>query len=73
MHYVRYVTCSATESKAFQGRSKLEIPDRARRKERLSRSKLKRAFLIDSEAELFTYLIQCIGFGSRKVRSLNRA
>ena len=49
---------SASESKPFQSRSKGEIPGRARRKERLSRSKLKRAFLIDSDAELFMYLIQ---------------
>ena len=39
----------------------------------LSRSKSKQAFLIDSDAELFMYLIQCIRFGSWKVRSLNRA
>jgi len=64
MIYVRYVKCSATESKAFQGRSKLEITGRAGRKERLSRSKLKQAFLIDSDAEFFMYLIQCISFGS---------
>ena len=63
---------SASESKAFQSRSKGEIPGRARRKERLSRSKLKQAFLIDSDAELFLYLIQCIRFGSWKVRRLNR-
>ena len=37
---------------------------RARRKEWLSRSKLKQAFLIDLDAELFMYLIQCIRFGS---------
>ena len=55
---------SASESKAFQSRSKGEIPGRARRKERLSRSKLKQAFLIDSDAELFMYLIYCIRFGS---------
>ena len=41
---------SASESKPFQSRSKGEIPGRARRKEGLSRSKLKRAFLIDSDA-----------------------
>ena len=56
-----------------QSRSKGEIPGRARRKERLSRSKLKQAFLIDSDAELFMYLIQCIRFGSWKVRRLNQA
>ena len=47
-----------------QSRSAGEIPGRARRKERLSRSKLKQAFLIDSEDELFMFLIQCIRFGS---------
>ena len=55
---------SASESKAFQSRSKGEIPGRARRKERLSSSKLKQAFLIDSDAELFMNLIQRIRFGS---------
>ena len=64
---------SASESKAFQSRSKGEIPGRAKRKERVSRSKLKQAFLIDSDAELFMYLIQRIRFGSWKVRRLNRA
>ena len=38
---------SASESKPFQSRSKGETLDRARRKVRLSRSKLKQAFLID--------------------------
>ena len=55
---------SASQSKAFQSRSKGEIPGQARRKERLSRFNLKQAFLIDLDAELFMYLIQCIGFGS---------
>ena len=55
---------SASESKSFQSRSKGEIPGQARRKERLSSSKLKQAFLIDSDGELFVYLIQCIRFGS---------
>ena len=54
----------ASESKSFQSRSKGEIPDRVRRKEQLSRSKLNEAFLIDSDAELFMYLLQCIRFGS---------
>ena len=54
----------ALGSKPFQSRSKGEIPGRARRKERLSRSKLKQAFLIDSDAELFMNLIPCIRFGS---------
>ena len=64
---------SASESKRFQSHSKDEILGRARRKERLSRSKLKQAFLTDSDTELFMYLIQCIRFGSWKVRRLNRA
>ena len=55
---------SASESKLFQSRSKGEIPSQARRKEQLSRSKFKQAFLIDSDAELFMNLIQCIRFGS---------
>ena len=58
---------SASESKPFQNRSKGKIPDQARRKERQSRSKLKHAFLIDSDAELVMNLrtvIQCIRFGS---------
>ena len=42
---------SASESKPFQSRSQSEIPGRARRKERLSSSKLKQAFLIDSDAD----------------------
>ena len=48
-------------------------PGQTGRKELLSRSKLKQAFLIDSDAELFMYLIQCIRFGSWKDRRLNRA
>ena len=45
--------------KAVPLRSKGEIPGRAsRRKEWMSRSKLKQAFQIDSDAELFMYLIQ---------------
>ena len=55
---------SASESKPLQSRSKGEIPGRARRKERLSRLKLKEAFLIDSDTELLMYLIQRIRFGS---------
>ena len=54
---------SAFDSKPFKSRSKSEIPGRARRKEQLSCSKLKEAFLSDSDVELFMYLIQCIGFG----------
>ena len=64
---------SASESKPFQSRSKGEILGHARQKERLSRSKLKQEFLIDSDAELFMYLIQCIKLDSWKVRRLNRA
>ena len=55
---------SVSESKLFHSDSKGEIPSRAGRKKLLSRSKLKHAFLIDSDAELFMYLIQCIRFGS---------
>ena len=36
----------------------------AKQKEWLSHSKLKQAFLIDSDAKLFIDLIQCIKFGS---------
>ena len=63
MHWVLYMKSSASESKPFQSRSKGEILGQVRRKEQLSRSKLKQAFLIDSDAELFMYLIQCIRFG----------
>ena len=42
-----------------QSRSKDEIPSWARQEERLSRSKLKQAFLIDSDAEHFMYLHLC--------------
>ena len=45
--------CSSSESKPFQSRFKGEVPGRTRREERLSRSKLKEAFLIDSDAEIF--------------------
>ena len=54
---------SASKLKPFQSRSKEEIPGRARWEERLSRFKLKQAFLIDLDAEIFMYLIQCIMFG----------
>ena len=50
----------ASESKLFQSHSKGEIPGLARRKERLSNSKLKQVFLIDSDAELSVNLIQHI-------------
>ena len=73
MQQVRYMKSSASESKPFQSRSKGEIPGWAGRKERLTRSKLKQEFLIDSDAELFVYFIQCIRFGSWKVRRLNQA
>ena len=57
---------STSESKPFQSSSKGEIPGRAWRKERLSRSKLKQAFLIDSNAELFMYLIGVLGSAHEK-------
>ena len=46
---------SPSESKPFQSRSKGEIPGQARWKEQLISSKLKQAFLIDSDAEVFMY------------------
>ena len=55
---------SVSESKVFQSHSKGEISGPARQKERLNHSKLKQAFLIDSDAKLFMYLIQCIRFSS---------
>ena len=61
------------ESKSFLRRLKVEFPGRAGREQRLSRSKWKRVFLIDSDAKLFMCLIQYIRFGSWKVRRLNRA
>ena len=45
--------CSASESKQFQGRSRVEIPGRARREEWLSRSK--EAIVIDSDDELWAH------------------
>ena len=45
----------ASEAKPFQSRSKGKVPGQARRKEQLSRSKLKQAFLTDSDAELSMY------------------
>ena len=50
----------ASESKPF----KVEIPGESRRGERLGRYKLKGPFLIDTDPELFIYLIQGIRFGS---------
>ena len=64
---------SFSESKAFQSHSKGEIPSHARREEWLSPSKLNEVFLIDSDAKLFMNVIQCVRFGSRKVRPLNCA
>ena len=57
---------SMSESKPFQSSSNGEILGRAWRKERLSRSKLKQAFLIDSNAELFMYLIGVLGSAHEK-------
>ena len=55
---------SLSESKQFQSRyAETGIPARARQKKRQSRSKLKQAFLIDSDAKLFMYLIQCTRLG----------
>ena len=55
---------SASDSKPFQSRSTVEMPGHARWEERLSCSKLKKGFLIDSDAERFMYLSKCIRFGS---------
>ena len=49
---------SSSESKPFQSRSRVEIP-RPSQAERAAEP-----FLIDSDAELFMYLIQGIRFGS---------
>ena len=51
---------SASESKPFQVATKAKFP--AGLGERLSRSKLKLALLIDSDVEIFMYLIQCIKY-----------
>ena len=65
MHLVWYMNRSAPlNQRRSESRSICEIPGRARRKQRLSRFKLEQAFLIDSDAEHFLYLIQCIRFGS---------
>ena len=48
--HVNSLKSSASESKPFQSRSKAEIPGLARRQKRMSRSKLKQVFLIDSDA-----------------------
>ena len=64
MHLVWYMKSFAFESKPFQSCSKDNILGHARRKDQLSRSKLKQVFLIDSDTKLFMYLIQCIRFGS---------
>ena len=55
---------SASDSKPLQRRSKGEIPGQARWKELLSCFKLKQAVRIDSDAELFMCVIQCVRFGS---------
>ena len=64
---------SASESYPFEIYSKVEISRKARQEERLSRSKLKWMLLIDSHAELFIHLIQCIRFGIWKIWRLYRA
>ena len=55
---------SACESRLFQSQSMVKIPGWARQEEWLSGSKLKQVFQIDSDTELFMYLIQFIGFSS---------
>ena len=56
MHLVRDMKSSESESNPLQSPSKVEIPRWARRKERLSRPKLKYASLISSHAEFFMIL-----------------
>ena len=55
---------SASELKPLQSRPRFEIPGQARWEEQLGPSKFKEPFLIDSDSELFMYLIQDIRFGS---------
>ena len=55
MHQVQHMKSLAFES----SRSKVKIPSQVRREERLSFSKLKLRILIDSDTNLFKYLIQC--------------
>ena len=57
----------ASVLKSFQSRSKGEIPGRVRQKEQLSCSKLNQAFLIDSDADLFMYLINVLGSAHKKI------
>ena len=49
-----------------QSRSIVEIPGRVRRDKRLSRSKLKKAFLIDSDVEIIKNIIQFFGLANEK-------
>ena len=62
---------SESESKPFQSCSKGEIPGRARRKERLSRSKLKQTFLTDSDDETFHELNSMLLLGLASKPGLN--
>ena len=64
MQLVWYMKSPASKSKLFISRSQVKIPGRARQEDWLSHFKLKRTFLIDSDAELFMFFIQCIRFGS---------
>ena len=59
---------SASESKLFQSRSKVQISSRAGQEERLQIE-----IGVPNWLELFMYLIQFTRFGSWKVRRLNRA
>lgn len=53
--FTQHVKSSAFESRC----SKVKIPSQVRREERLSFTKLKLGILIDSDAKLFKYLIEC--------------
>ena len=60
---------SSSESTPFQSRFKGEISGRTRREERLSRSKLKEAFLIDSDAELSMNKVRLMKISASLTRS----
>ena len=60
---MHYVEAHEKNQRLDQCRSKVEIPGQARREERLISTKLKQAFISDSDADLFMYLMQSIRFG----------
>ena len=60
---------SASESKPFQSRSKGEIPGRAKRKERLSRSKLNLACVA---GRISVEVLHCFGGGAARRVNLSQ-